>query len=86
MPKVVNMKEGEVSNTVYVGRPSKWGNPYVIGRHGDRHEVISRYEKMLGRKPELVEAAKKELKGKDLACWCAPQACHADLLLKIANE
>lgn len=35
--------------------------------------------------PELVELAKKELKGKDLVCWCAPKLCHGDVLLEIAN-
>lgn len=71
---------------VYVGRPSKWGNPFKAGRDGTREEVISKYESYIRAKPELVAAAKRELKGKVLGCWCAPLACHADVLARIANE
>lgn len=71
---------------VYVGRPSKWGNPFRIGVDGTREEVISKYESWLRASPTLVAAAKSELKGKVLGCWCAPEACHADVLVRIANE
>ena len=71
---------------VYIGRPSLWGNPYVIGRDGSRDEVIAKYVVWLESKPELIEQAKAELKGKILGCWCKPQACHGDVLAKIAEE
>lgn len=71
---------------VYIGRPSKFGNPFVIGQHGSRDEVIARYEAWLRTQPALIAAAKRELRGKSLVCWCAPQACHGDVLLRIANE
>lgn len=71
---------------VYVGRPSPYGNPFVIGRDGSRDEVIAKYRAWLMAKPELVAQAKRELKGKVLACWCAPLACHADVLVEIANS
>lgn len=74
------------ADAVYVGRPSKFGNPFVIGRDGTREEVVKKYSEWLLSQPKLVAAAKKELKGKKLICWCAPLACHADVLLKIANE
>jgi hypothetical protein len=67
---------------VYVGRPTKWGNPYVIGRDGTRDEVIEAYREWIGKRPELLA----ELRGKHLVCWCAPKACHADVLLELANE
>jgi hypothetical protein len=71
---------------VYVGRPSKWGNPFKIGPDGTRQEVIQKYRKWLVEKrPDLVNAAKRELKGKVLGCWCAPNPCHGDILVKIAN-
>ena len=69
-----------------MGRPTKWGNPFVIGRDGTRQEVVEKYRAMVLSRPEMVAAAKKELAGKDLICWCAPYACHADILIEIANE
>jgi hypothetical protein len=77
--------KGIPADAVYVGRPTKWGNPFVIGLDGTRAEVIAKYRDWLLGQPELVSAAKVELRGKDLVCWCAPQACHADVLVKIAN-
>lgn len=71
--------------SVYVGRPSRWGNRYVIGPDGTRAEVIARYEAELKANSEAM-AALSELRGKDLVCWCAPMACHADVLLKLANR
>lgn len=74
------------SDGVYIGRPSKFGNPFVIGQHGTRADVVKRYEEWLRSKPALMKAAKRELRGKSLVCWCAPLACHGDVLLRIANE
>ena len=71
---------------VYIGRPSKWGNPFTIGVDGTRDEVVWKYEMWLRSKPELLYAARKELRHKTLGCWCAPLACHGDILLEIANE
>jgi hypothetical protein len=68
---------------VYVGRPSKWGNPYLVGRDGTREEVIQKYEEWLVQNEELMGQL-EELQGKDLICWCAPEACHGDVLLKWA--
>lgn len=91
MPKVYNKKNKDApKGAVYVGRPTKWGNPYTIGGNylgGDsREDVVRMYRYYLGDRPELREDIKKELKGKDLVCWCAPKACHADVLLEIANS
>lgn len=87
MPKVLNKhKDTPTKDCVYIGRPSKWGNPFVIGIDGNREEVIEKYEKYLKSKRNLIELIKRELKGKDLVCYCAPQSCHGDILLKIAND
>jgi hypothetical protein len=72
------------AHDVYIGRPSKWGNPFVIGRDGTRDDVIARYEAWLLEQPELL-AALPELAGKTLGCWCAPHACHGDVLARLAN-
>ena len=84
-PRPQQARRRAPSGSVYVGRPSRFGNPFVIGRHGDRAAVVARFEASLLANPELLAAAKAELRGKDLVCWCAPEACHADVLLRIAN-
>lgn len=82
---VVNLKHGGEAGSQYVGRPTKWGNPFVIGPDGDRDEVLRKYEAWLLAQPHLI-AALPELRGKTLACWCAPLACHADILSDLANR
>ncbi len=77
---------GSPPGAVYIGRPSKWGNPFVIGKDGDRGEVIAKYRAWLLTNPELLASAKQELAGKDLLCFCAPAACHGDVLLNIVNS
>jgi hypothetical protein len=68
-------------NSVYVGRPSKWGNPFIIGKHGNREEVVEKYGRWICDQPELLNSL-DELKGKDLVCWCAPNLCHAMILIE----
>ena len=80
-PTVVHCKRAEYD--VYIGRPSRWGNPFQIGRDGTRDEVIARYERWVLEQPELL-AALGELKGKTLGCWCAPKRCHGDVLALLA--
>lgn len=92
--KVVHCKKNSYDVYIGRGRGSKWGNPFTHLQHlgGDliivdsREEAISRYEEWLLTQPELIEAAKKELKDKILGCWCSPLACHGEILLKIANS
>jgi hypothetical protein len=70
----------------YIGRPSKWANRFVIGKDGTRDEVIAKYKQWLMQQPELLAAAREELAGKVLGCWCRPQhRCHGDVLAEIAN-
>lgn len=99
MPQVLNKRRhGVPPGAVYVGRPTKWGNPYTHLAHGtharfvvnSRDEAVERFESMLvhrlNNEPGLREQLRSELRGKDLVCWCAPARCHADVLLKYANE
>ncbi len=87
-PRVVHCNRAR--HHVYIGRnpkwmaPSKWGNPFVVGKHGARGECIALYEDWL-RQNEALIAALDELRGLVLGCWCAPRACHGDLLLVLAN-
>ena len=81
--KVLNKyKDGIPPGAVYIGRPSKWGNPFVIGKDGTRKEVIQKYREWLFQHPEFIEAARRALAGKDLVCYCAPKACHGDVLIE----
>ncbi len=102
------------AGAVYVGRPTRWGNPYVAGAVVSRRSfgvltqttirdvkmATAYFERWLNRDrlaplsgwnahrqaPSAAEI-RAELGGKDLACWCPiGQACHADVLLRIANE
>jgi hypothetical protein len=82
--KVVNRKKKEPFD-IYIGRPSKWGNPFVIGKDGTREEVIIKYRKWLLSNPELLKQL-PELNGKTLGCWCKPLACHGDVIKEVAEE
>ena len=73
-------------NSVYCGRPSKYGNPFIIGKDGNRKQVLEKYHVWIWNQKDLIKDIKLNLKGKNLICWCAPKACHCDLLLIIANE
>lgn len=75
-------KEGP--GAVYIGRPSQWGNPFVIGRDGTREEVIEQYKQWLWTTmlhDETTEQALLALDGKELVCFCAPLPCHGDVLI-----
>lgn len=77
---------------VYIGRPSKWGNPYshkngtlALYRVASVEEAIEKYEVYVRNSPELMHSL-NELKGKVLGCWCAPGPCHGDVLAQLAEE
>jgi hypothetical protein len=69
-----------------VDRATEWGNPFRIGRDGDRAEVIRLFREyaliMLSVYPDWLEP----LRGRDLACWCSPEPCHAQVLAELANH
>lgn len=72
-------------NTVYVGRPSKWGNPYMIEAKTPQAmgRAVAFYRNYITAKGMDFS----ELRGKNLACWCKPgEPCHADVLLELANQ
>lgn len=86
MPKVLNARKVgfKVENAVYVGRPSDFGNPFPLTL--GRESLIEKYKEFIMRDEAFITRIKTELKGKDLICWCAPDPCHADVLLEIANS
>jgi hypothetical protein len=87
---------------INVARPSPWGNPYIIGQDGTRAECVRYFRFLLSghlvitcktpvaAQREFIRHAGafwKTLKGKNLACWCPPDAqCHADVLIEMANR
>lgn len=85
-------------NAVKVCRPGKWGNPWKVGewsstlqRSMSAADAVSRYRDALTREPggwpNARRAELRELRGKNLACWCKiGEPCHADVLLELANE
>lgn len=83
--KVVNKHtHTRTRDDVYIGRGSKWGNPYIIGQHGDRSEVIRRYRNYIVQNENLLKDL-HELRGKTLVCFCAPRACHGDILCELVE-
>lgn len=93
MCKILNARrvgKRPAPDRVYVGRPTKWGNPFVIDRkpaprRGTRNVVIAKYRASIAQHPALL-AALDELRGKHLVCWCAPERYHAEVLLELANR
>lgn len=83
MTRVVHCKKEPYD--VYIGRPSKWGNPYIIGVDGTREEVLQKYEEHVRSSPILMRAL-PSLDGKVLGCWCHPKPCHGDILIKLLEE
>jgi len=89
-PKVVNLRAEP--HELYIGRaPGRrgvFGNPFMMGKHGTREEVIEQYEQWLrGPEAQLVrEAIRRIPPGTRLGCFCKPQACHGDVIVKIWKE
>jgi hypothetical protein len=86
---------------IIVARPGKWGNPFVVTGNfppGTRiginfiavatvEQAVGRFRAFLEGNPDMIVKARRELAGRNLACWCeAASPCHADVLLDIANQ
>ena len=69
---------------VYIGRGSKWGNPFKIGVDGDRKTVINLYREWIIHQPVFNDI--KELRGKTLGCFCHPLPCHGDVLIEFLER
>lgn len=73
---------------MYVGRPSRWGNPFGVGPAMTRQEAVDSFRRYVkGRLSNGLGYPLLSLRGKDLMCWCPlDQPCHADVLLELANQ
>lgn len=69
---------------IFIGRPSKWGGPFHLGRDGSREEVIEKYRQWLIRQPLLLREV-RDLRGHALGCDCKPDPCHGDVLAELAD-
>jgi hypothetical protein len=92
MNKVVHCKKAAYD--VYIGRPSKWGNPYshktgtkAKYKTDTRDEAIEKYRDYIlyGDGKHLLKDL-HELKGKTLGCWCSPLPCHGNILSQLIDE
>ena len=94
--KVFNKRDKDIPlGAIYVGRPSKWGNPMTVkelkilfprdSSAGLHQRAVDWYKRYLPIDVRLYEQL-DELRGKDLVCWCAPLPCHADVLIEMANR
>lgn len=82
--------------SVRVTRPGMWGNPFRVGDPGtpDAATAVVQFERVMEdclnpRNPasKIMRAALRTIKGRNLACWCRlDQPCHAEVLLRLANE
>ena len=87
MIRVVNIKRQAAD--IYIGRGSRWGNPFKIGVHGDRNAVIEQYAQYLESNLELVDELRAQVNAVlaegaidcTLGCFCAPAPCHGDVLI-----
>src|SRR5574343_128829 len=91
MTKVVNIKTDAYD--VYIGRGSKWGNPYSHSTNtsanyivGSRKEAIAMYRDYIMSRTDLLSVIVAELDGKALGCFCKPKPCHGDVLINIIRE
>lgn len=93
MPRVLNKRTDKIPpDAIYVGRPSKWGNPFRVQaningplKFAAHRTAVKLYEGWINEQITAGFLGVEELRGKDLVCWCAPLPCHADILLRLAN-
>jgi len=90
-PQIVHWKQQPYD--VYIGRPSRWGNPFSSKASIAEHRVVNKAEALYKHRewvlnnPSLIASIKQELQGKTLGCWCSsPYACHGLVLWEIAND
>jgi hypothetical protein len=85
-PMIWNKNRDHVpADAVYVGRPSRWGNPFKMEREADRDRVCDAFEKYAIERVRQEPSWLEPLTDKDLVCWCAPKRCHAETLRRLAN-
>ena len=87
MNKTIVVNKYKSQYDVYIGRGSKWGNPFPITETASREQVIAKYREWItnGNGKHLLKDL-HELKDKRLGCFCKPKACHGDVLVDLINK
>lgn len=80
----ISTYQGE-QDLVYIGRPSKWGNPFKVGRDGNNEECKEKYREYIKNRKDLLDSL-SELKGNAIGCWCKPKPCHGDILVELIED
>jgi hypothetical protein len=82
MTKVVNLRREKYD--IYIGRPGPFGNKFIIGKDGNRQEVIDKYRiwfyEKINSDHSFAKLVYKTCSNKTLGCYCSPQACHGDII------
>ncbi|TDV37553.1 DUF4326 domain-containing protein [Actinophytocola oryzae] len=83
--------EGLLTYVGHAGPRHRWpesdfANPFVNQASTDRARMVARYREWLLERPKLLARIPEELAGRALGCWCAPAACHADVLAEEARH
>lgn len=82
--RVVNHRDEAYD--VFIGRPTLYGNPFVIGPDGTREDVLALYRQHLEDNPDIVDMAVRDLSDSVLGCYCKPEACHGDVLIEFMEN
>lgn len=91
VPKVINKSFSSRTAqklSQYIGRPTKWGNPFPLRYESNRENVCNQYEVYIATRlinGDIVDEDFREFDGKNLMCFCAPKRCHGDTLLLLYN-
>lgn len=88
-PRLLNKRTDRIGpDAVYIGRPSRYGNPFIMKQEKDRDRACDFFEEWIMKDEQkyLRDEIKQKLKGKDLFCFCSPKRCHGETVMRIANE
>jgi len=88
MNKVINGGRSAANGVtkIYIGRGTLFGNEFIIGRDGNRQEVIAKYKDWFYSRPDVMFTASLVLLGKTLVCHCAPLPCHGDVIAEYLKQ
>ena len=84
--KVINKRSTSDSQAISVDRGTSWGNPFIMKHERDREYVCDMFEQYAVWRLSIEPDWLAPLTGKSLACWCAPKRCHAETLMRLAND
>lgn len=91
-PKVLNKHKDKIpKGSIYIGRPSVWGNPFTLEDHNyNRDKVLSLFrlelERWIEETPNFLETLRFLSKAPGLVCFCAPERCYGDILVEKMEE